>query len=364
MDEHKHTNPEDRSLTAGEVADLVDGRCEGDPEIVVRGIAPIDQAEAGDLGFLAARRYVKYLAGTRAQALLVGESQSQAARKIPARVVVPDPHGALPILLAHFFPPREVAPAVHPTAVLGRGVRLGADVSIGPYTVLEEGTQVGDRVRIGPHCCIGRGCRIGDDSLLYPQVVLYPGTQLGARVILHSGVRLGVDGYGYVPGDGVPEKVPQVGECVLEDDVEIGANTCIDRGSIGRTVVGRGTKLDNLVQLAHNVQIGRNVFITAQVGIAGSTRVGNGVMFGGQAGIIGHIEIGDGARIGAQAGVIGDIGPGESVSGYPARNNREYLRGMGLALRLPETIKRIHDLEARLEAVESPRGQEGTGPKG
>jgi UDP-3-O-[3-hydroxymyristoyl] glucosamine N-acyltransferase len=238
---------------------------------------------------------------------------------------------------------------------------MGEDVTVGPYAVLEEGVTLADRVLIGSHTVVGAGSLVGEDSTLHPHVVLYPGTRLGARVTIHSGVCLGVDGFGYVPGETGPQKVPQVGGCIVEDDVEIGANTCIDRGSIGRTVVGQGTKLDNLVHLAHNVQVGPGVLIAAMVGFAGSTRVGRGAMFGGQAGIVGHIEIGEGARIGAQSGVIGDIPPGATVSGYPARNNREYLRAMGLAFKLPETMKKLEGLESRLKAIEESNRGSGEG---
>ncbi|MFC1575279.1 UDP-3-O-(3-hydroxymyristoyl)glucosamine N-acyltransferase [Gemmatimonadota bacterium] len=346
---HSSTSP---PLSVQAVADLVDGRVEGDPAVLVSGIAPLDQAGEGELGFLAQRRYLKFLPETRARAILVSEALAKEAAEIPSRLVVKDPHRALAPILARFYPAPPSEPGIHPTAVLGAGVELGAEVQVGPYAVLEEGVVVGDRARIGAHTVLGAGSMVGEDSLLYPHVVLYPGTKVGARVILHSGVRLGVDGYGYVQVEGEHKKVPQVGACVVEDDVEIGANCCIDRGSIGRTVIGRGSKLDNLVHLAHNVQIGQGVLLTAMVGIAGSTRVGDGAMFGGQAGVIGHVEIGAGARLGAQAGVIGDVAPGETVSGYPARNNREYLKAMGLAFKLPETLRKLADMEGRLRALE------------
>ena len=341
----------DPALTVEEVAELVGGRAEGDRSLRVEGIAPLDQANASELGFLAQRRYLKYLPGSRARAVLVGEALAGEVQEIPARVVVEDPHAVLPRLLAHFHPPPTHEPGIHPTAVIGTGVELGDGVTLGPYAVLEEGAALGDGVRIGPHAVVGAGCFVGEGSVLHPHVVLYPGTRLGARVTIHSGVCLGVDGFGYVPGDTGPQKVPQVGACVVEDDVEIGANCCVDRGSIGRTVIGRGTKLDNLVHLAHNVEIGAACLITGQVGMAGSARVGKGAMFGGQAGVAGHIEIGDGARIGAQAGVIGNIPPGETVSGFPARNHREYLRAMGLAFKLPDTLRKLDGLEARVEAL-------------
>jgi UDP-3-O-[3-hydroxymyristoyl] glucosamine N-acyltransferase len=352
MTPQQRDTPLDRSLTVEEVAELAGGRVEGDGSLSVLGIAPIDQASASELGFLAQRSYLKYLPESQARVVLVSEALAEYAHDVPGRVVVEDPHGSLPRLLAHFFPEPPPKPGIHPTAVIGAGVDLGEGVTVGPYAVLEEGAVLGNRVRVGPHTVVGAGSVVGEGSVLYPHVVLYPGTRLGARVAIHSGVCLGVDGFGYVPGATGHRKVPQVGACVVEDDVEIGANTCIDRGSIGRTVIGKGAKLDNLVHLAHNVQVGEGALIAAMVGVAGSARIGRFTMFGGQAGVSGHTEVGEGARVGAQAGVIGDIPPGDTVSGYPARDHRGYLRAMGLAFKLPETLRRLKEVEGRLEAIE------------
>ena len=346
-----HT-PEPPTFSAGEVARMVGGRVEGDTELRIRGIAPLDQAGEDELAFLAQRRYLRFLPQSSAKAVLVSEALASEAEGFTSRIVVKEAHLALPALLGAFYPPEETAAEIHPTAVFGKGAILGEGVSVGPYAVVGGGARLGDGVRIGAHVVVGEGCVIGEDSILFPQVVLYPNTHLGARVILHSGVRLGVDGFGYVPMDGEQRKVPQVGACVVEDDVEIGANSCVDRGSIGRTIIGRGSKLDNLVHLAHNVQVGEGALLAGQVGISGSTRIGARTMFGGQVGIAGHVEIGEGAMVGGQGGVIGDIAPGEVVSGYPARNHKEYLRAMGMAFKLPETLRRIKVLEARISALE------------
>jgi UDP-3-O-[3-hydroxymyristoyl] glucosamine N-acyltransferase len=336
----------------------VGGEVVGDAGIRVHGVAPLDQATTRELALLADRRYLSQLPATRGAAVLVS---AVLAPEVPAglpAVVVKDAHAALPPLLSHLHPPSDPEPSVHPTAVLGRGVLLGANVVIAPYAVVEDACELGDRVRIGPHVVVGRGSRIEDDSVLHAHAVLYPETVIGKRVIVHAGARLGSDGFGYVFQDGAYRKVPQVGRCVIEDDVEIGANACIDRGSIGDTVVGPGSKLDNLVHLAHNVRLGTACAMAAQVGIAGSTHIGNGVVFGGQAGLVGHIEVGDGARITAQAGVIGDVAAGETVTGYPARQLKDYLKGAALALRLPELVGRVQALERRLSAA----GGEPGGP--
>lgn len=347
--------------TLAEVASLVGGRVLGDPGTVVSDLVPLAEAGPGQLGFLADRRYLKHLSGKDGVAVLVAESLVPLlVGEGPPGVAVQEPHRALATLVAHFHPTSPPEPGIHPTAVLGRGVVLGERAHVGPYAVVEEGARIGDDVVLGAHSVVGRGARIGAGCVLHPHAVLYPGTILGERVILHAGARVGVDGFGYVFQEGAHRKVPQVGGCVLGDDVEVGANACIDRGSIGRTVVGAGSKLDNLVHVAHNVSIGPRSLLVAQVGIAGSSRVGEGAVLGGQVGVSGHLEIGAGARLGAQAGVIGDVAPGETVSGYPARPHREYLQAMAALFRLPgmrrELEDRIRVLEDRLEALKEREG--------
>lgn len=349
-------------LTAGDVAHLVGGRLEGPGDVVLRDLAPVDQAGPDQLGLLADRRYLDRVGDSRAAALLVARDLAEAAAEAEggprSRIVVEDARRAMVPLLRRFHPPEEPEPGVHPTAVLGRGVELGEDVSIGAYTVLGDGVVVGDRAHLAPHVTVGAGARIGTDCRLHPQVVLYPGSVLGRRVVLHSGVRVGVDGFGYVQDDGEHRKVPQVGRCVLEDDVEIGANCTLDRGSIGQTVVGKGTKLDNLVHLGHNVEVGEGSILVAQVGVAGSSRLGKGVMCGGQAGIAGHLDIGDGARLSARAGAIGDVEGGRTVSGFPARDHREFMRGKAMVGKLPELRRRVRELEKEVERLRD--GEDGT----
>jgi len=326
----------------------------------VMGIRPLEQAEADHLGFLADRRYLKALEGSRAGALLVSRDLAdEAAGDGRPRLVVDEAHQALATVLDHFHPEERRDPEIHPTAVLGRGVRLGAGARIGPFAVLEDGVEVGEGCRIGAHAVVGAGACLGRDVLVHPHVVIYPGAVLGDRVILHSGVRVGVDGFGYVFQDGRHRKVTQVGGCVLEEDVELGANTTVDRGSIGETRVGAGSKLDNLVQIGHNVSVGSLSVLSGQAGVAGSTWIGSGVLVGGQAGIGGHLRVGDGARISGQAGVTGDVPPGETVMGFPARPRLEYLRTAAAQGRLPELRKRLKALERAVAALEE--GETGTG---
>jgi UDP-3-O-[3-hydroxymyristoyl] glucosamine N-acyltransferase len=230
---------------------------------------------------------------------------------------------------------------------LGRGVALAEDVSLGAGVVLGDGARIGARTRLDAHVVVGAGVEIGDECHLYPGVTAYAGTRLHDRVRVHAGARLGSDGFGYVFRDGAHEKIPHVGRCIVESDVEIGANTTIDRGSIDDTVIGAGTKIDNLVHVAHNVRIGRLCLIMAQVGIAGSAHVEDGCILAGQVGIAGHVTIGKGARLAAQAGIFGSIPPGETWSGYPARPHKEALRAQAAMFKLPSLIRALERLVER-----------------
>lgn len=342
-------------LSLEAIADLVGGRLVGEGALIIDGVAPVDEAEPSRIGFLAARRYVKYAADSQAGAFLVSTELETALPDAASRIVVEDAYPALRALLEHFHPEPGWHPTIHPTAVLGREVELGAGVDVGPYAVLESGVRVGDGCRIGAHCVIGQGTTIGARTRLHPHVVTYHDTVIGADVVVHSGTRLGADGFGYTFMDGRHAKIPQVGRCVIEDGVEIGANAAIDRGSLGDTRVGTGTKIDNLVHLAHNVRIGAMSLVAAMVGVAGSTRIGKGVWLGGQAGVRNQVEIGDGARVAVQAGVTRDVPAGETVSGFPARPHREALVKEANVGRIPRLLERIRRLEADVKRL----GEEG-----
>ncbi len=334
-------------MKASAIAGLVDGRLEGGADPDINGVAPLDRASPGDLSFLAHPRYAAYVDASSAGAILVSPSlQARVAGR--THIVVADVHRALAVLLPRLYPPAVPLPGVHATAVIGRGAVLGEAVTVDAYAVIGAQARVGARARIGSHVVIGDGCEVGDDVVLHAHVALYPGVTIGARSILHAGVRVGVDGFGYVSGADGHRKVPQVGRCTIGEDVEIGANTTIDRGSVGATEIGRGVKIDNLVHIAHNVRIGEHAIIVAQVGIAGSTTVGNWVTMGGQAGAPGHITIGDGATIAAQAGVFGNVPAGETYSGYPARPHRQSLRAQAGLARLPRLMERLRALERKV----------------
>lgn len=339
-------------LTTAAIAVLVGGEVRGDPERVITRIASLERASPEALSFIARPRYLPYLHATAAGAVLVTAEWVDDLPEGCTGILVGDPYSAVQQVLAALYEPPVRAPGIHATAIVPASARLGEAVAIGPYAVIGEGVEIGDRVSIGPHAVIGADCAIGDDVVIHPHVTLYDGTVLGDRVVLHSGVRVGLDGFGYVWKDGNHQKVPQIGGCVIESDVEIGGNTSIDRGSIGDTVVGEGVKIDNLVHVGHNVRIGRNSVVVAQVGIAGSATIGEGVVFGGQAGVSGHLNVGSGARIAAQAGVISDVPDGATYSGYPARPHREALRAQAFAFRGPELLRRLQRLESRIAGEE------------
>lgn len=331
-------------MTASEIAAAVSGSLhgiDGGADPVITGIAPLDRASSSDISFLSNARYASDAAASRAGALLVTEALVEHIPATMPRIVVRDVYGALGALLGKLYPPKAIEPGIHPTAVIGRNVTIGNDVHIGACTVIGDGARIGDRVYLGANTSVGRDCVLHEDAYLHPHVSLYDRSEIGARSILHSGVRIGVDGFGYHSLGGVHHKIPQVGSCIIGADVEIGANTTIDRGSIGATEIGDGCKIDNLVHIGHNVRIGAHSIIVAQVGIAGSTRVGKGVTLGGQAGVNGHIHIGDGATIAGQAGVFGDVPAGMTYSGYPARPHKESLRAQAALHRLPAVLRQL-----------------------
>lgn len=332
------------TLTAGVIADIVRGELRGASATEVDSVAPLVRAARNNLSFLADGRYAAAMAESSAGVVLVTPELAESPGSVPSRIIVAKPSAALIELLPRFYPETRRPAATHSTARIGRGVRMGSSVTLDEYAVIGNDAVIGDGVRIGAHCVVGDGVKIGKDSRLFPHVTVYPGTELGERVVLHSGVRAGSDGFGYVFTEGRHLKIPHVGRCVIGDDVEVGANTTIDRGSIDDTVIGAGTKIDNLVQIGHNVRIGSLCLIMAQAGIAGSAHLGDGCVIAGQAGLGGHITVGAGARIGGQSGVFGNVPAGEVWSGYPARPHRESLRSTAALFRITELIKPLERL--------------------
>lgn len=337
-------------LTVADIAASVGG--EFPPEaagITIGGPAALADAQAGEISFYAHPRYAAELRATRASAVLVPRDFAGETSAVCIRV--DNPSGAFARVTESFIPAAVVdEPGIHPSAVVHEGVCVAPDASVGECAVVMPGAVVGSRSVVGAGSYVGRGARIGADCLLHPHAVLREGCVLGDRVILHSGTVIGSDGFGYDTRDGRHHKIAQSGIVVVGNDVEIGANTTVDRARFGRTVIGDGTKIDNLVMIAHNVVIGRHCIICAQVGIAGSAEIGNYVILAGQAGIVGHIKIGDGAIIGAQSGVSNDIGPKERVVGSPPRPGGEWKRTVVRIDRLGDLYARVKKLEDKLDA--------------
>ena len=336
------------TCTLGELAALVGGELKGPPDLEISGIAPVDRATPRDITFIAQKRYARLAEESRAGAFIVSPEWSHLPRPL---IIVPHPYLAYALAAAHLAPPRRRWPGISPQAFLGREVALGEDVSIAPLAFIGDKVKLGDRVTIMAGCVIGDEAQIGANTLLHPNVTVLERCRVGERVIIHSGTVIGSDGFGFVPEGGRHRKIPQLGTVVIEDEVEIGANCAIDRGALGETRIGRGTKIDNLVHLAHNVTVGENSLLVAQVGIAGSVKLGKGVVLGGQVGLVGHIELGDGVKVGAQSGLTRSVPPGQVFMGSPAGPHAETLKIWALTRRLPEIFQRLIKLEQQIEAL-------------
>ena len=328
--------------TLGELAAFLGGELQGPADLFIEGIAPIDQATPREITFITQRRFARLVDQSRAAAFIVSQEYARLARPL---IIVPHPYLAYARVAALFAPPVRRWPGVSDLAYLGPEVALGQGVSIAPLAFIGAGVRLGDRVTVMPGCVINDEVSIGADTLIYPNVTIRERCSLGARCIIHSGTVIGSDGFGFVPQAGGHVKIPQLGTVVIEDDVEIGANCTIDRGALGATRVGRGVKIDNLVHLAHNVEVGEYSVLVAQVGVSGSTKLGRRVTLAGQVGVAGHIELGDGVQVGAQSGVHRSVPPGETVSGSPARPHREWLQTMSHLPKLPDLYARLKRLE-------------------
>jgi UDP-3-O-[3-hydroxymyristoyl] glucosamine N-acyltransferase len=343
----------DTVITVAELARKLGVAFEGDGSCQIRGLADIRDAVPGDLTFVANPRYASDAAQTKASAVIVANSWTLPC-PAPALIRAEDPDRAFAQAAVLFAPPPAIqAPGIHPTAVIAKDVRLGADVSVGPHCVLEPGVKVGDRTTLSAGCYVGHGAEIGSDTKLYPHVTVREYCRIGSRNIIHNGTVIGSDGFGYnVDKQGVRTKIAQIGIVVIGDDVEIGANATVDRARFGETRIGNGVKIDNLVQIAHNVTVGDHAVIVAQVGIAGSSEIGAHAVIAGQAGISGHVVVGEWSVVGAQAGVTKDVAPKSFVTGYPAMPHEKAARVHAHLMRIPDLKERVGELEKRLQALE------------
>lgn len=341
-------------VTVAEMARLLAGEVVGDGSARLTGFAMIDRAQTGDLTFAETAEYFAAAEESGATAI-IADSRFSSTRKTVIRVK--NARVAFARALTYFFPEPPFAAGIHPTAVIAASAQVDPTAHIGPHCV------VGERVRIGARSVLQAGNHVGADSVLgedvnlFPNVTVYPRTQIGNRVRIHAGSTIGSDGYGYVLDQGAHLKVPQIGNVVIGDDVELGANMTVDRGALGSTVIGRGTKIDNLVQIAHNVVIGEHCLIVAQVGVAGSSRLGNYVVVAGQAGVAGHLKIGNQVVIGGQSGVMTDIPDGQKWLGSPAKPDQQMKREFIAVTHLPQLLKKISSWEKKLGV--SPEGKSG-----
>jgi len=333
-------------MTAAEVAKQVQGEVIGDSSTELTGFAAADNCKPGDLTFAENANYFARAEESAASAILVGDGFTS-TKKVLIRV--PNARVAFATVLPLFVPPPKFAAGTHDSAVVAGSAQVDPSAHIGPYCVIGERAQLGARAVLEGGNHVGADCQLGEDVHLFPGVTLYPRSQLGNRVSIHAGTVIGSDGFGYVLHQGIHRKVPQIGNVIIHDDVEIGANVTIDRGALGSTIIGKGAKIDNLVQIAHNVVIGEHCIIVSQAGIAGSTKLGEHVTLAGQVGVAGHLQIGAHAVVTAQAGVMNHIPDGEKWFGSPARPDRQMKRIIIGMQQLPELLQRVAELEKRLE---------------
>lgn len=340
-------------MTLRDIADRLQCGLEGDGDVDIVGVASILQAQPGDLTFVANVRYLPQLATTRASAVILGPARG-AARRVPCAVLrTDDPYSAFARAVSLFAPGTPPARGVDALSAVASDAAIGADVSIGPFVTVGAGAAIGARTIVHPNVVIGPGARIGDDCVIHSHASIRERVVVGHRVTLHNGVVVGSDGYGFArQKDGTHLKIPQHGDVVIEDDVEIGANSTIDRPAVGETRVGAGTKIDNLVHVAHGVAIGRRVLLAAQVGIAGSTTIGDDVMMAGQTGVAGHISVGDKAIVGAKSAVLQSVEAGALVTGSPAFAHADWRKASVVFRHLPSMKKRLEELEQRLVELE------------
>jgi UDP-3-O-[3-hydroxymyristoyl] glucosamine N-acyltransferase len=340
-------------FTAKQIADFLGGTVDGNENASVHTFAKIEEGVPGALSFLSNVKYTQYLYSTKSSIILVNKDFKPEQPVSATLVRVDNAYEALAKLMSLYASMKPAKTGISSLASVSEKARIGNNVYIGPFSVIEDGAVIGDNTQIYPLVTIGEGATVGSDCILYPHVTVYYGCKIGNRCILHAGSVVGADGFGFAPTPTGYNKIPQIGIVEMEDDVEIGANTCIDRSTMGRTIVRKGVKLDNLVQVAHNVEVGENTVISAQTGIAGSSKIGSWCMIGGQSGISGHITVGNKVNIAAKTGVISSINDGDTIMGYPSIGYRNFLRSSLVFRELPEMNKTIQKLQKEIEELKA-----------
>jgi UDP-3-O-[3-hydroxymyristoyl] glucosamine N-acyltransferase len=341
------------SYSAQQIADILKGTVEGDPNVKVSNFSKIEEGKPGTLTFLANPKYTNYIYTTLASIILVN-NDFVADKPIHGTLIrVFNAYAALAILLEVVEKSKPKKKGIEPMTFVSDTAKVGEDIYIGAFSYISDYVTIGDNVQIYPQVHIGDGCTIGDNVILYPGVKIYAGCKIGNNCIIHSGAVIGSDGFGFAPENGEYKKIPQMGIVVIEDDVEIGANTTVDRAVMDATVIHRGVKLDNLIQVAHNVEIGANTVMASQVGISGSTKVGEQCMIGGQVGLGGHISIGNNTNIGAQSGIISNIKEGSNIMGAPAIPVKDFFKSSIVFPKLPEMYKQLSKLEKEIEQLKA-----------
>jgi len=335
------------TFPASQIALLINGKVAGNPDVAVSAFGKIEEAQEGQLTFFANPKYEDYLYRTKASVIIINEAYDLKQKVNATLIKVPDAYTAFATLLGKYQEiMQQQLTGIQEPSYISRTAKYGQQVFIGAFAYLGENVSVGNNTKIFPNVYLGDQVTVGDNTIIHPGVKIYHGCKIGSNVIIHAGTVIGSDGFGFAPqADGSLQKVPQIGNVVVEDNVEIGANATIDRATMGSTIIKSGAKLDNLIQIAHNVEVGHSTVIAAQAGISGSTKIGNGVMIGGQAGLAGHLHVGDGAKINAQAGLGKSLKPGAAVTSSPAYDYGQAIRSQAVARTLPEMEKRIKELE-------------------
>ena len=339
-------------FTAKQIAELIGGRVEGNENTAVNTFAKIEEGKKGAISFLSNPKYTHYLYSTESSIVLVNDDLELEQEVKATLIRVKNAYEAVAKLLQLYESMKPRKTGIDPLASVAASAKVGSNVYIGPFAVIGEGATVGDGTQIYPHTVIGDGVKVGCNCTLFANVTIYQGCQLGNNITIHAGSVIGADGFGFAPNTEGYDKIPQIGIVIIEDNVEIGANTCIDRSTMGATIIRKGVKLDNLIQVAHNCEIGENTVMSAQVGLAGSTKIGAWCMVGGQAGFAGHIHVADRTNVGAQCGVMSNTkGNGEALLGSPAMDPRTYFKGMAMLRRLPDMQKELMALRKELEEL-------------